>query len=227
MPVAIDCRLDLHGAEDPAEGGVERIFGRLELDRLVGEAERRHVLLVDEEVRRVGDRLDLVRGHHDDLRRPGEREALPEPLTGDRFADLRESRAAAADVDPTRQQIAAAELLHDELDSRCPDLDVVGDDLGDLVPSLDADAPGVVDLQRFGPREREIEPIGEGLRERAPAEREHPRALDAAGSDQGDVGRPAAHVDEQGAGLADRLGAEDAGDGVRLGHDFEQLEIQL
>ena len=105
--------------------------------------------------------LDLVGRHHDDLRRPGEREALPEPLGRERFADLRQPRAAAAEVDPARQQVAAAQLLHDELDAGRPDLDVVGDDLGDLVASLDVEAAGVVDLRRLGPRERQVEPIGE------------------------------------------------------------------
>ena len=65
------------------------------------------------------------------------------------------------------------------------------------------------------------------LRERPAAEREHPRALDPALADERDVGRPAADVDEQRAGLADLLGAEDAGDGVRLGDDLEQLEVEL
>ena len=60
-----------------------------------------------------------------------------------------------------------------------------------------------------------------------PAEREHPRALDAALADQRDVRRPAADVDEQRAGLADLVAAEDARDGIRLGDDLEQLEVEL
>ena len=38
---------------------------------------------------------------------------------------------------------------------------------------------------------------------------------------------PAADVDEQRAGLADLLRAEDARHGVRLGDDLQQLEVQL
>ena len=45
--------LDLHRAEHPAEGRVERVLRGVELDRLVREAERRHVLLVHEQLRRV------------------------------------------------------------------------------------------------------------------------------------------------------------------------------
>ena len=86
---------------------------------------------------------------------------------------------------------------------------------------------GVVDLERLGPRERQVQPVGEALRERPAAEREHPRALDAALADERDVGRAAADVDEQRAGLADLVAAEDAGDGVRLGDDLEQLEVEL
>ncbi len=46
-------------------------------------------------------------------------------------------------------------------------------------------------------------------------------------ADEGDVGRPAADVDEERAGLPDLLGAEDPGDRVRLGDDLEQLEVEL
>ena len=90
-----------------------------------------------------------------------------------------------------------------------------------------ASAAGVVDLERLGPRERQVEPIGEALRERPTAEREHPRPLDAALADERDVRRAAADVDEQRPGLADLVAAQDAGDGVRLGDDLEQLEVQL
>ena len=59
--VATARSLDLHRAEDPAQRRIERVLGGLDLDRLPREAQRRHVLLVDEQVRRVRDRLDLVR----------------------------------------------------------------------------------------------------------------------------------------------------------------------
>ena len=65
------------------------------------------------------------------------------------------------------------------------------------------------------------------LRERPAAEREHARPLDAALAHERDVGRPAADVDEQRARLADLLRPEDPRDGVRLGHDLEQLEVEL
>ena len=52
---------DLHRAQHALEGDVERIGGRLQLDRLVREAERRDVLLVDQQIGRVDDGLDLVR----------------------------------------------------------------------------------------------------------------------------------------------------------------------
>ena len=93
--------------------------------------------------------------------------------------------------------------------------------------AVDRQAAGVVDLGRLGPRERQLEPVGEALRERPPAEREHPGALDPALADEGDVGRAAADVDEQRAGLADLVRAEDPGDRVRLGDDLEELEVEL
>jgi hypothetical protein len=43
--MAIGATLQLHGAEDPPQGGVERILIRLELDCLVCEAQGCHVLL--------------------------------------------------------------------------------------------------------------------------------------------------------------------------------------
>ena len=46
-------------------------------------------------------------------------------------------------------------------------------------------------------------------------------------ADERDVGRAAADVDEQRAGLADLLVAEHARDRVRLGDDLEQLQVQL
>ena len=152
---------------------------------------------------------------------------LPERLGRERRADLGQPRAAAAQVDPARQQVAARQLLHDQLDAGGPDADVVADDRGDVVAVVDRQAAGVVDLERLGARERQVEPVGEALGERAAAEREHPRALDAALADERDVRRPAADVDEQGAGLADLVAAEDAGDRVRLGDDLEQLEVEL
>ncbi len=48
-------RLELHRAKDPAERGVERVALGLELDRLVGEPQRRDVLLVHQELRGVVD----------------------------------------------------------------------------------------------------------------------------------------------------------------------------
>ena len=96
-----------------------------------------------------------------------------------------------------------------------------------FVAVVDRQAAGVVDLDGLGPRERQVQAVGEALGERPAAEREHPRALDAALADERDVGRPAADVDEQRAGLADLVAAEDAGDRVRLGDDLEQLEVEL
>ena len=93
--------------------------------------------------------------------------------------------------------------------------------------ALDLEPARVVDLERLGARERQVQPIGERLRERATAEREHPRPLDAALSNEGDVGRPAADVDEQRARLADLVVPEHARHGIRLGDDLEQLEVEL
>ena len=92
---------------------------------------------------------------------------------------------------------------------------------------VDGHPAGIVDLERLGARERQVEPVGEALGERPAAEGEHPRALDAALADERDVGRAAADVDEQRARLADLVAAEDARDGVRLGDDLEQLEVEL
>ena len=85
----------------------------------------------------------------------------------------------------------------------------------------------VVDLALLRPRERQVKAVGEALRERPTAEREHPGALDAALADERDVRRAAADVDEQRARLADLLVAEDARDGVRLGDDLDELEVEL
>ncbi len=82
-------------------------------------------------------------------------------------------------------------------------------------------------MSGLGPRERQVEPVGQALGERPTAEREHPGALDAALADERDVRRPAADVDEQRAGLPDVVAAQDPGDRVRLGHDLEQLEVEL
>ena len=92
---------------------------------------------------------------------------------------------------------------------------------------LDRDAARVVDLERLGPRERQVQAVGEALGERPATEREHPRPFDAALADERDVGRAAADVDEQRPGLADLVAAEDARDRVRLGDDLEQLEVEL
>ena len=68
---------------------------------------------------------------------------------------------------------------------------------------------------------------GEPLGERAAAEREHPRGLDAAAADDGDVGRSAADVDEDRAELV-RLGRRAAaGQRVRLGDRGNKLEVEL
>ena len=159
--------------------------------------------------------------------RPGEREALVERLGGQGGRDLGQARPTAAQEDAAGQEIAAGQLLHDQLDAGRPDPHVVGDDRGHLVAVVDGHAPCVVDLERLGSREREVEPVGQALGERAATEGEHPGPLDAALADQRHVRRPAADVDEQRAGLADLVAAQDARDGVRLGHDLEQLEVQL
>ena len=93
--------------------------------------------------------------------------------------------------------------------------------------SVDREAARVVHLERLGARERQVQAVRDGLGERTAAEREHARPLDAALADEGHVGGPAADVDEQGAGLADVLGAQDAGHGVRLRDDLEQLQVEL
>ena len=98
---------------------------------------------------------------------------------------------------------------------------------GDLVVLLHGEAAGVVHLQRLGPRERQVQAVGQRLREGAPGEGEHPGALDPARADERDVGRPAADVDEERARLADLLAADDPGDGVRLGDDLQELEVEL
>ena len=85
----------------------------------------------------------------------------------------------------------------------------------------------VVDLERLGPRERQVEAVGEALGERPATEREHARPLDAALADEGHVRRPATDVDEQRPGLADVVAAEDPRHRVRLGDDLEQLQVQL
>src|SRR4029079_19325133 len=120
-----------------------------------------------------------------------------------------------------------AELLHDELDAGRPDLDVLADDRRDLVMAIDRQAAGVVDLCGLGARERQLQSVREALRERPAAEGEHARALNAALPDERNVRRPAADVDEERARLADLVRAEDTGDGVRLGDDLEQLQVQL
>ena len=77
-------------------------------------------------------------------------------------ADLRQPRAAAAQVDARRAASrVAGELLHHELDARRPDLDVVADDPGDLVALVDRQAARVVDLERFGARERQVQAVGD------------------------------------------------------------------
>ena len=93
--------------------------------------------------------------------------------------------------------------------------------------ALDIEAARVVDLERLRAWERQIHPIRDRLREGATAEREHPCPFDAALSNESDVGRPAADVDEQRARLADLVVAQHARHGIRLGDDLEQLEVEL
>ncbi len=152
---------------------------------------------------------------------------LPESLGREVGLDRRQARAAAAQVDPAGQQVAPGELLDHQLDAGRPDRDVVADDPLDLGLAVDLQAPGEVDLERLGPGKRQVEPVGQRLRERAAAEGEHPGAFDAALADEGDVGRATADVDEDRAGLLDLLRAQDAGHGVRLGDDLEQLQVEL
>src|SRR5207237_3708463 len=109
--------------------------------------------------------------------------------------------------------VARGELLEDELDARCPDRDVVGHDLADLGRPVAGNATRVVDLQGLGPWEGQVEPIRDRLRERPPAESEHPRAFDPAMADERDIGRGAADIDEQRADLAYLIVIEDAGNG--------------
>ena len=90
-----------------------------------------------------------------------------------------------------------------------------------------AEPARIVDLERLGARKGQVEPIGERLRERPAAQGEHPGALDPALADEGDVGRAAADVDEDRAGLADLVGAEDARHRVRLGDDLDELQVEL
>ena len=92
---------------------------------------------------------------------------------------------------------------------------------------LDLDAAREVDLELLRARERQLQPIGQGLGEGATAEREHARPLDAALADQRHVRRAATDVDEQRARLLDLLATDAARDGIRLGDDREQLEVEL
>src|SRR4029078_13530566 len=91
-----------------------------------------------------------------------------------------EPAAAAAHEDPARQQIAAGQLLHDQLDSGCPYPDILADDVRDVLLALDVEAARVVDLERLGPRERQIQAVGDRFRDRTATGRAHARALDAA-----------------------------------------------
>ena len=172
-------------------------------------------------------RVDLVGRHHDGLGRPRKWEVLPE-----------DSAASAARISGSREppphrkmrpgrRSPSDELFHDQLDAGCPDADVVGDDPGDVIGMLDRDATRVVHLERLGPRKGQVEPIGDALGERAAPEREHPRALDPALAHERHVRRPATDVDEERAGLADLVLTEDPGNGVRLGDDLQELEIEL
>ena len=119
------------------------------------------------------------------------------------------------------------QLLHDQLDARGPDPDVIADDGRQGISRLAGESSGVVHLDRLGAREGQVQPVRDALGEGAAAEREHARALDPAVAHERDVRGPAADVHEQGPGLADLVAAQDAGDRVGLGHDLQQLEVQL
>ena len=79
---------DLHRAQDALERDIERIGGGLQLDRLVREAERRDVLLVDEEIRGIHDGIDLRRREDRHFRWTRKGHVLPERLRGEGVADL-------------------------------------------------------------------------------------------------------------------------------------------
>src|SRR5450759_918174 len=150
--MAIGATLQLHGAKDPPESGVERILLRLELDCLVCERQWRHVLLVYQELRCVREGLHHRRLHDHDLRRPAERQARPEARIPQGRRRLRQSRAAAAEVDPSGKQVTSSELVEYQLHAGGPDRDVVADDLRDRVTLSDRQPAGIVHLQRLGAR---------------------------------------------------------------------------
>src|SRR5206468_1523024 len=97
----------------------------------------------------------------------------------------------------------------------------------DLLAVLVTEPARDVDLQHFRAREGEIEALGDRLREGPPAEGEHPGRLDAAAAHERDVGRAAPDVDEEAAGLNDPIAAQAARDGVRLGDDGQELQVEL
>src|SRR5450759_918172 len=139
--MAIGATLQLHGAKDPPQSGVERILLRLELDCLVCERQWRHVLLVYQELRRVRDGLHHRRLHDHDLRRPAERQALPEARIPQGRRRLRQSRAESLKVDYARgltiaERDAIAEIVGDDVAVWAAGVELVLDELagGDLLP---------------------------------------------------------------------------------------------
>ena len=204
------------------------LSSRLQLDRLEGEAERRDVLLVDEQLRLVADRSRP--GPATSARPPAaartgaaSRSAPRQGCAGSRAGATHRRRGRCGRAAGRRRRAPPAPARR-----RPPRPGRPRRRSGR--PSsrrFDRQAAGVVHLERLGPREGQVEPVGDRLGEGATAEGEHARALDAALADERDVRRAAADVDEQGPRLAQLLAAEHAGDGVRLGDDLEQLEVEL
>ena len=141
-------------------------------------------------------------------------------------ADLRQPRAAAAQVDAPGQHARLRELLEHQLHPRCPNGYVLANDPLNFVALLDGDSLGEVDLDLLGAREGQLQAIGERLGEGPPAEREHARALDATRPHESNVGGAATDVDEQPAGLLDLLVVHAARDGVGLGDDGHEVEVE-
>src|SRR5215212_7659982 len=218
---------DLHGAERSLERAVERRLRAAHLDRLAREAQRRHVLFVNEQASRVGHAHDRLRHHLLDLRRSHERQSAGEVGLTQSALKLRQARATATQVDPSRKLTRFREFLEHQLYPGSPNGDIFADDEVDFAALLDRSALRKVDLDFLRPPEREIEPIGQRLCEGATAKRKHACRVDAALAHQRYVGRPATDVDEQRARLADLLLVETARHGIRLGDYSEQLQVEL
>ena len=135
--------------------------------------------------------------------------------------------SAAAEIDAAGQQVARGQLLEHQLHAGRPDRHVVGDDTRHVGAVGHRHAAGVVHLDFLGPRKRQVQAVRDRFRERAATEGEHARALDAAVPDARHVRGAAADVDEESARLQDLIARHDAGHGVRLGNDLDQLQIQL